>query len=164
MCKEKLCHLHYSPFSKPNVLSSFLTLWMRQAYIYIRLIFTSRECEWCIYTPVLYIFWHILLPDLAIASSPGPGQKWQKGLVTVAKIPICAMSAVFVWSRGIMFVQYQLLHSWHMKVVDSFKDQVKMETRLGDICKPRLLEMYSVFMLARLLNTLAPQDWPVFTP
>ena len=42
------------------------------------------------------------------------------------------MYCVFIWSRGIMFVHCQLLHSWHMKVVDSFQDQLKMGMRLAD--------------------------------
>ena len=42
------------------------------------------------------------------------------------------MYCVFIWSRGIMFVHCQLLHPWHVKVVDSFQDQLKMGTRLAD--------------------------------
>ena len=40
-----------------------------------------------------------------------PPNNWERGLVTLAKIPVCAVSAVFIWSRGIMFVHYQLLNS-----------------------------------------------------
>ena len=58
-----------------------------------------------------------------------PPKNWEKGLVTLTKISVCA---VFVWSREIMFVHYQLLRSWHVKVVDSFQDHLKMETRLAD--------------------------------
>ena len=42
-----------------------------------------------------------------LASSPGPAQKSGKGpgvTPTFAKIPVCAVSAVFVWSRGITFI------------------------------------------------------------
>ena len=48
-----------------------------------------------------------------LASSPGPTQKIGKGacMVTLVKIPVCAVSAVFVGSRGITFVHYQLLNS-----------------------------------------------------
>ena len=46
-----------------------------------------------------------------LVSSPGPTQNWERGLVLLAKIPVCAVSAVFVWSRGITFVHYQLLNS-----------------------------------------------------
>ena len=46
------------------------------------------------------------------------------------KIPVCAVSAVFVWSRGITFVHYQLLNSWRVNIVDSFQDHLKMGTRL----------------------------------
>ena len=59
--------------------------------------------------------------------------KSEKGLVSLAKIPVCAVSAVFVWSRGITFVHYQTLHCWHVKVVDSFQDQLKMGMRLADL-------------------------------
>ena len=41
-----------------------------------------------------------------VASSPGPGptkKNQEKGLVTLAKIPVCAVSAVFAWSRRITF-------------------------------------------------------------
>ena len=48
-------------------------------------------------------------PCLQLASSAGPAQK--SGKVLLAKIPVCAVSAVFIWSRGITFVHYQLLNS-----------------------------------------------------
>ena len=67
------------------------------------------------------------------ASSLGPAQRWEKGLVTLVKIPLCAVSAVFVWSRGITLVHCQLVH---VNVVDLFQDQLKMGTRLADFCKP----------------------------
>ena len=67
-----------------------------------------------------------------LASSPGPTQKLEKGLVTLAKIPIFAVSAVFIWSRGIMFVHYQSLNSWHVKVVDSFQGHLTMGTKQAD--------------------------------
>ena len=40
-------------------------------------------------------------------------KNWEKGLVTLPIFPVpeCALSAVSVWSRGITFVHYQLLHS-----------------------------------------------------
>ena len=42
---------------------------------------------------------------------PRPHQKnWEKGLITLAKIPVYAVSAVFIWSRQITFVRYQLDH------------------------------------------------------
>ena len=48
------------------------------------------------------------MPELITTTQLGPAQKWEKGLVTLAKIPICAVSALFVWSRGITFVHCQL--------------------------------------------------------
>ena len=46
--------------------------------------------------------------SVVLASSPGPTHKLGKGLVTLGKLPICAVSAVFIWSRGITFVHCQL--------------------------------------------------------
>ena len=63
--------------------------------------------------------------DLARGVGACFAQKLGKGLVTLAKILVCAVSAVFVWSRGIMFVYYQLLSSSHVKVVNSFQDHLK---------------------------------------
>ena len=81
--------------------------------------------------------WSRVADILSPASSPGPAQKIGKRacMVALAKIPVCAVSAVFVWSRGITFVHYQLLNSWHVKVVDSFQDHFKMGTRLADFSK-----------------------------
>ena len=46
-----------------------------------------------------------------LASSPGPAQKSEKGRGHTGKNSVCAVSAVFVWSRGTTFVHYQLLRS-----------------------------------------------------
>ena len=42
--------------------------------------------------------------SLDFARLQGPPKNWEQGLVTLAKILVCAVSAVFVWSRGITFV------------------------------------------------------------
>ena len=44
------------------------------------------------------------LPCLTIALSPDPAQKLAKGQVTLSKILVCAVSAIFVWSIGITFI------------------------------------------------------------
>ena len=70
------------------------------------------------------------------------------------------MSAVFIWSTGITFVYYQLLNSWHMKVVDSFQDHLKMGTRQADFSQTldfRNLERSHTCQA----TTLASQDLPV---
>ena len=36
-----------------------------------------------------------------------PPKSQERGLVLLAKIPVCAVSAVFIWSRGITFVHCQ---------------------------------------------------------
>ena len=76
--------------------------------------------------------WWVIQDPRVVALSPGPAQNWGKGLATLAKISIRAVSGVFVWSREIIFIHYQLLHSLHMKVIDSFQAQLKMGTRLAD--------------------------------
>ena len=43
-----------------------------------------------------------------LARSKVQPKNWEKGLVTLTIISVCA---VFVWSREIMFVHYQLLRS-----------------------------------------------------
>ena len=55
----------------------------------------------CTYQANVYNHWS----DRHLAMSPDPAQKLEKGLVTLAKIPVCAVAAVFVWSRGIMHVR-----------------------------------------------------------
>ena len=84
-----------------------------------------------------------------VALSPRPCPKVLKGLATLARIFICAKSAVFVWSREVMFVHYKLLHSWHTKVVDSFQDLLKMGTKRISINLE--FRNFGVFTLARLL-------------
>ena len=59
----------------------------------------------------LFWGWGILPLSVCLASSPGPAQNREKGLDTLAKIPVYAVSAVFFWSAGITFVHYQLLNS-----------------------------------------------------
>ena len=49
----------------------------------------------------------------------------EKDLVTLLAFVV---SAIFVWSRWIMFVHY----NYHVKVVDSFQDHFKMGTRLAE--------------------------------
>ena len=69
--------------------------------------------------------WRTKKNRVGLASSPGPTPKnLERGLVSHA------VSVVFVWSRGIMFVHSQLLNSWHVEVVDLFQDHLKMGTRL----------------------------------
>jgi len=67
---------------------------------------------------------------LELASFPDPAQNWEKGLVTLAKILICAVSAVFVWGRGITFgplpITTFLTHEGSRLVPKPFE----METRL----------------------------------
>ena len=60
---------------------------------------------------------------------PGTTIKLGKGLITVAKLLICAESAVFVWSRGIKFAITKFLTH---ESVDSFYDHLKMRTGLAD--------------------------------
>ena len=46
-----------------------------------------------------------------VALFPGPSQIREKGSGhTCAKIPVCAVSAVFIWSKLITLIQYQLLN------------------------------------------------------
>ena len=47
------------------------------------------------------------IPSLVPRAHP---KNRERGLVTLAKIPVCAVSAVFIWRRGITFVHYQLLN------------------------------------------------------
>ena len=43
--------------------------------------------------------------DISVLASPQALPKnWERGLVTLAKIPVCAVSAILVLSRGITFV------------------------------------------------------------
>ena len=42
------------------------------------------------------------LPCLTIALSPDPAQKLAKGQVTLSKILVCAVSAIFVWTIGVL--------------------------------------------------------------
>ena len=52
----------------------------------------------------------LMLHSCKASLVPRPHPKnWERGLVSLAKISVCAaVSAVFVWSRGITFVRYQL--------------------------------------------------------
>ena len=96
-----------------------------------------------------------------LASSPGPTQK--SGKCVTCKIPVCNVSAVFVWSREIMFIHYQLVNSWHMKMVDSFQDHLKMGMRLAYFSQTsyfRKLERSYVFQATRL----ASQELPIVAP
>ena len=43
-----------------------------------------------------------------VASPQAPPKNRERGLVLLAKISVCAVSAVFVWNRGITFVHCQL--------------------------------------------------------
>ena len=45
--------------------------------------------------------------EASLVPRPHP-KNWERGLVSLAKISVCAVSAVFVWGRGITFVHYQL--------------------------------------------------------
>ena len=92
---------------------------------------------------------HVINCSDLVALSPRPCPKVLKGLATLARIFICAKSAVFVWSREVMFVHYKLLHSWHTKVVDSFQDLLKMGTKRISINLE--FRNFGVFTLARLL-------------
>ena len=60
------------------------------------------------------------------APSPGPTQKFGKGLVSLGlqKFPYVLSSS------GEDVVHYQLLNSWLVKVTDSFQDHLEMGTRL----------------------------------
>ena len=84
-----------------------------------------------------------------VALSPRPCPKFLKGLATLARILICAKSAVFVWSRKVTFVHCQLLHFLHVKVVDSFQDLSKMGAKRLSINLE--FRNFGVFTLARLL-------------
>ena len=58
------------------------------------------------------LLWGTRKWGLRVSPVPKPRPKiGKRGLVTLAKIPVCVVSAVFVWSRGITFVYYQLLNS-----------------------------------------------------
>ena len=80
-----------------------------------------------------------------LASSPGPAQKLG---VTLAKIPVCAVSAVFVWSRGIMFVHRQLTTF----LTREGSRLVLRPLKNGNEASRLFVNLeFSVFMLARLL-------------
>ena len=66
----------------------------------------------------------------SLASSPGSAQ--EKCLVTHAKILVCTVSTVAVWSKQIMLILYQLLILDYMNLVASSQDCLKMGTRLAD--------------------------------
>ena len=84
------------------------------------------------YTRPLPPFLHTVRVILKLAGGGGLGvassQKIRKGAWCICKNS--RMCCVFVWRRGITFIHYQLLNSWHAKVVDSFQDHFKMGTRL----------------------------------
>ena len=50
------------------------------------------------------------VPPSSLIPRPYPKNR-EKGLVTLAKIPVCPVSGVFIWSREITFIHYQLLNS-----------------------------------------------------
>ena len=79
-----------------------------------------------------------------LASSPGPTQKLGKG---PAKISVCAVSAVFLWSRGTQgshssIANYYILD---VKIVDLFQDHLKMGTRLADFHKPNFRNLKRIY-------------------
>ena len=69
-----------------------------------------------------------------VASSPGPTQKWEKGLVTLAYVQ-CQQFSFGVGKPHSSITNCYILD---VKVVDTLQDQLKMGTRLADFCKPRL--------------------------
>ena len=79
-------------------------------------------------------------PGNEVASSSGSTQKSGEGPRVSCKNFLYVLSAVFVWSRGITFIHYQLWNSWHVKVVDSFQDHLKMRMRLAYFHEPLISE------------------------
>ena len=74
-----------------------------------------------------------------------------------AKNSVCAVWVVFIWSRGIMFVHYQSLNFWHVKVVDSFQDHLKIGTRLADTLPEKKDPRAILIKSSRNSN---PELWP----
>ena len=58
------------------------------------------------YTVYQHFIYLYDISHTSLACPQAPPENWEKGLVTLAKISVCAVSAVFVWSRQIMSVYH----------------------------------------------------------